>query len=273
MQRLYVGATANSYQDSLCRILPLRRHYGDGLFSWDKALRLSLEDDLDTSVGEHRQHCLGDVTIFTSEEGIPLLEDRHLSPEGRIHTGELQRDIATTYDDQPCWERVKLQKPRTIIDTLVVSSLKSQGRWARSGIDIDALGLDLTSTVLRQDFDYIRREEARRTRQDLYARDRSQLIIVGSSEGGGQLLTALHRSLEGSRLIGKTCALLALDQQELGGDTANVDTSTAIHRSALLYEDHGLTVLRQVSCQGLASLPEADDQMRDGSCCHLLMSL
>ena len=113
----------------------------------------------------------------------------------------------------------------------------------------------------------------RRTRQDLYARDRSQLIIVGSSEGGGQLLTALHRSLEGSRLIGKTCALLALDQQELGGDTANVDTSTAIHRRALLYKDYGLTVLRQISSQGLARLPEADDQMGDGSCCHLLMSL
>ena len=232
-----------------------------------------MEDDLDTSVGEHRQHCLGDVTIFTSEEGIPLLKDRHLSPEGRIHTGELQRDIATAYDDQSCWERVELQEPRAIIDTLVVSSLKSQGRWACSGIDIDALCLDLTSTVLCRHFDYIRREEVRRTRQDLYARDRSQLIIVGSSEGGGQLLTALHRSLEGSRLIGKTSALLALDQQELGGDTANVDTSTAIHRRALLYEDHGLTVLRQISCQGLASLPEADDQMGDGSCCHLLMSL
>ena len=135
------------------------------------------------------------------------------------------------------------------------------------------LCLDLTSTVLCRHFDYIRREEARRTRQDLYARDRSQLIIVGSSEGRGQLFTALHRSLEGSRLIRKTSTLLTLDKQKLGGYTANVDTSTAIHRSALLYEDHGLTVLRQVSCQGLASLPEADDQMGDGSCCHLLMSL
>ena len=99
MQRLYVGATANSHQDCLCHILTLRGHYGDGLFSWDKALRLSLEDDLDTAVGEHRQHCLCDIAIFTSEEGIPLLEDRHISPEGSIHTGELQRDIATAYDD------------------------------------------------------------------------------------------------------------------------------------------------------------------------------
>ena len=103
------------------------------------------------------------------------------------------------------------------------------------------------------------REEAGLTGQNFHTRDGSQLVVVRSTQGRGELLTALHRSGESSGLIGESFALFTFNQQELRGNTTDIDTRATVHRSTLLDEDNRFAVLSQVGSQCLTCLPKANN--------------
>ena len=64
VELFYIGTATDGDQDRLCRIVPLRRDDRDSILCWDKPLCLGLQDNLNASVREHREHRLSDITIF-----------------------------------------------------------------------------------------------------------------------------------------------------------------------------------------------------------------
>ena len=64
VELFYIGTATDGDQDGFGSVVSLRRDDRDSILCWDKPLGLGLQDDLNTTVREHREHRLSDITIF-----------------------------------------------------------------------------------------------------------------------------------------------------------------------------------------------------------------
>ena len=86
----------------------------------------------------------------------------------------------------------------------------------------------------------MRPDEVGLSREHTEARDAGELVVVGRTQRGDELRLARHRGVVGRVLILEAGTELALDEERLGGDAADIDAGAAVHSGITLDEEHGL---------------------------------